>query len=187
MRLMAGEASIVVRRATRMAEKIAAYLSLRRFAADKFPPASLSTDVAKGASISTSPWTPKDAEKHYNMLGWGQGFFRVNPEGHVTVHPDPARATSLDLYRIALDLNAQGIQLPLLIRFSDILRSRASYGSPAVPTTSMDSSLPSASAAIFRTKAESSTMRTRILGGVDMVRRPAGGGTRRAGPTAAGG
>ncbi len=71
-----------------------------------------------------SGWSAKDAEKLYNMAGWGQGFFRVNAEGHVAVHPDPKNGPALDLYRLALDLNAQGVQLPLLIRFSDILRSR---------------------------------------------------------------
>src|SRR4029079_15430547 len=30
----------------------------------------------------------------------------------------------LDLFQLALDLNAQGVGLPLLLRFSDILRSR---------------------------------------------------------------
>ena len=73
--------------------------------------------------ISTPQWSVKDAEKLYNMAGWGQGFFRINPEGHVTVHPEK-NGTALDLYRLALDLNAQGIQLPLLVRFSDILHSR---------------------------------------------------------------
>jgi len=57
-------------------------------------------------------------------MGWGQGYFRINPEGHVTVHPDGNPERGLDLYRLALDLNAQGIRLPLLARFSDILRSR---------------------------------------------------------------
>ena len=72
----------------------------------------------------SSGWSAKDAEKLYNMAGWGQGFFRVNTEGHVAVHPDPKNGPALDLYRLALDLNAQGVQLPLLIRFSDIIRSR---------------------------------------------------------------
>jgi arginine decarboxylase len=58
------------------------------------------------------------------MSGWGQGYFRVNPEGHVTVHPDANRKRGLDLYQLAMDLNAQGVGLPLLLRFSDILRSR---------------------------------------------------------------
>ena len=58
------------------------------------------------------------------MRGWGLGFFRVNADGHVTVHPDQAADRPIDLYRLAIDLNAQGIGLPLLIRFSDILKAR---------------------------------------------------------------
>jgi arginine decarboxylase len=58
------------------------------------------------------------------MSGWGQGYFRVSPEGHVNVHPDANRKRGLDLYQLAMDLNAQGVGLPLLLRFSDILRSR---------------------------------------------------------------
>jgi arginine decarboxylase len=59
------------------------------------------------------------------MQGWGQGYFRINPEGHVAVHVDGNRSgAGLDLHRLALDLNAQGMQLPLLIRFSDILKAR---------------------------------------------------------------
>jgi arginine decarboxylase len=58
------------------------------------------------------------------MAGWGLGYFRVNSEGHVTVHPDANRKRGLDLYHLAMDLHAQGVGLPLLLRFSDILRSR---------------------------------------------------------------
>ena len=58
------------------------------------------------------------------MSGWGLGYFRVNAEGHVMVHPDANRKRGLDLYRLAMDLNAQGVGLPLLLRFSDILQSR---------------------------------------------------------------
>jgi len=58
------------------------------------------------------------------MQGWGLGFFRVNPEGRVTVHPDGNPKRGLDLFQLAMDLNAQGVGLPLLLRFSDILRAR---------------------------------------------------------------
>ena len=75
-------------------------------------------------TISTTTWTTQSAEKLYNMRGWGLGFFRVNDEGHVTVHPDRQSGPGLDLFRLALDLDAQGVGLPLLIRFSDILRAR---------------------------------------------------------------
>ena len=76
------------------------------------------------ATALASSWTTKDAEKLYNMGGWGVGYFRINPEGHVTVHPDADPARALDLYHLATDLSAQGVGLPLLLRFSDILKSR---------------------------------------------------------------
>jgi len=58
------------------------------------------------------------------MPGWGLGFFRTNADGHVTVHADGDPARGLDLYQLAMDLQAQGVGLPLLLRFSDILRAR---------------------------------------------------------------
>ena len=76
------------------------------------------------ANADPSRWTVADAEKLYNMAGWGLGYVRVNEEGHVTVHPDRAPEHGIDLYQIATDLNAQGVGLPLLLRFSDILQSR---------------------------------------------------------------
>jgi arginine decarboxylase len=79
---------------------------------------------AIATTVAPPTWTIKDAEKLYNMSGWGLGFFRINPEGHVTVHPDANRKRGLDLYHLAMDLHAQGVGLPLLLRFSDILRAR---------------------------------------------------------------
>jgi arginine decarboxylase len=58
------------------------------------------------------------------MPGWGLGFFRVNSAGRVTVHPDGNPKRGLDLYQLAMDLSDQGVGLPLLLRFSDILRVR---------------------------------------------------------------
>ncbi len=42
----------------------------------------------------------------------------------MTVHPDGNPKRSLDLFQLAMDLSAQGVGLPLLLRFSDILRMR---------------------------------------------------------------
>jgi arginine decarboxylase len=69
-------------------------------------------------------WTIEDSRDLYNVDGWGVGYFGINAAGHVTVHPtrDPQRG--LDLFELATDLQAQGIGLPLLLRFSDILRTR---------------------------------------------------------------
>ena len=70
-------------------------------------------------------WTIDDAKALYNVDGWGVGFFDINASGHVVVRPDPERPESiLDLYELAMDLEEQGIALPVLLRFSDILRAR---------------------------------------------------------------
>src|SRR6478672_10225123 len=70
-------------------------------------------------------WTIDSARALYNIEGWGIGYFDINEQGHVVVRPDaenPSR--ELDLFDLANDLEAQGVGLPLLLRFSDILCSR---------------------------------------------------------------
>jgi arginine decarboxylase len=71
------------------------------------------------------PWSIARARELYNIEGWGHGYFDINQLGHVVVRPDAHdRSRELDLYDLACDLEAQGADLPLLLRFSDILRSR---------------------------------------------------------------
>jgi len=70
-------------------------------------------------------WTIAQAKALYNVEGWGAGYFDVSERGRVIVRPDrehPERA--LDLFDLANDLEEQGVGLPVLLRFSDILRSR---------------------------------------------------------------
>ncbi|MHB1312826.1 MAG: biosynthetic arginine decarboxylase [Gemmatimonadaceae bacterium] len=70
-------------------------------------------------------WTVDAAKALYNVEGWGDGYFDISEKGRVVVRPDkdhPER--TLDLFELALDLEAQGVALPVLLRFSDILRSR---------------------------------------------------------------
>ncbi|MEP6590784.1 MAG: biosynthetic arginine decarboxylase [Gemmatimonadota bacterium] len=88
--------------------------------------ASSTAPFALTPSADPTKWTVKDAERLYNMPGWGLGYFRTSDEGHVMVHPDGEPTGGIDLYQVAMDLSAQGVGLPLLLRFSDILRSRIS-------------------------------------------------------------
>jgi arginine decarboxylase len=88
------------------------------------PPFAPQQEFDIATTVAPPGWTAKDAEKLYNMSGWGLGYFRINADGHVTVHPDANRKRGLDLYHLATDLHAQGVGLPLLLRFSDILKSR---------------------------------------------------------------
>ncbi|MEO7102066.1 MAG: biosynthetic arginine decarboxylase [Gemmatimonadaceae bacterium] len=77
------------------------------------------------AQIGGEPWTIEESRTLYNIEGWGNGYFDINAKGHVVVRPDKEeRGRELDLFELAMDLEAQGVGMPLLIRFSDILRSR---------------------------------------------------------------
>jgi arginine decarboxylase len=71
-----------------------------------------------------SKWSIDDSRELYNVDGWGIGYFGVNEKGHVVVHPTRDKGRAIDLYEFAVDMQAQGIGLPLLLRFSDILRTR---------------------------------------------------------------
>ena len=69
-------------------------------------------------------WTIKDSLELYNVNGWGRDFFTINEAGHVEVTPGGAGSTKIDLKILVDDLRSRGLNLPLLIRFSDILRTR---------------------------------------------------------------
>ena len=72
-----------------------------------------------------SGWSIDAARELYNIEGWGAGYFDINEKGHVVVRPDRDRPDhALDLFDLARDLEEQGVALPVLLRFSDILQSR---------------------------------------------------------------
>ncbi len=69
-------------------------------------------------------WSVADAVELYGIRHWSKGYFAVNDNGHVTVHPDKRPDRGIDLKQLIDDLQARGIQLPILLRFTDILRHR---------------------------------------------------------------
>ena len=71
-------------------------------------------------------WSVSDAAELYEVPRWGKGYFSVSSAGSVQVHPTKEPSRAIDLKQLADDLQARGINLPLLIRFSDILRHRLS-------------------------------------------------------------
>ena len=69
-------------------------------------------------------WTVKDSVELYNVNGWGRDFFSINETGHVEVSPSGPSSSRIDLKELVDDLRSRGLNLPILIRFSDILRTR---------------------------------------------------------------
>ena len=90
----------------------------------------MATRIAESApAVTSSGWSIDAARALYNVEGWGAGFFDVNDAGHVVVRPSKAHPEhEVDLFEIALDLEEQGISLPVLLRFSDIYLGRNADG-----------------------------------------------------------
>ena len=75
--------------------------------------------------MTSSAWTPRDAAARYNLDHWGDGYFGVGDQGHLQVRPFRDRSpVTVDLYRLAQQLPREGLDLPVLVRFTDILRDR---------------------------------------------------------------
>jgi arginine decarboxylase len=69
-------------------------------------------------------WNIQDAIETYGISRWSKGYFGINQAGHVVVHPTKREDQSIDLKELVDQLQARGIQLPILLRFTDILRHR---------------------------------------------------------------
>ena len=76
-------------------------------------------------SPKSAAWTAQDASELYNIPQWGEGYFGVGPDGHLRVRPYRERSpVEIDLYELARRLPREGLELPVLVRFTDILHDR---------------------------------------------------------------
>ena len=76
------------------------------------------------AGANKPPWTIADSAKLYNIEGWGEPYFGINHRGNVTVSIPGKEGHKLDLAELVESLKGRNLNLPLLIRFPDILADR---------------------------------------------------------------
>src|SRR5437762_4626766 len=69
-------------------------------------------------------WTIADSAELYGVKNWGNNYFSVNENGNVQSHPAGPEGGKIDLKELVDEVMRRGIGLPLLIRFSDVLKSR---------------------------------------------------------------
>jgi arginine decarboxylase len=69
-------------------------------------------------------WSVTDAVEGYDVARWGKGYFGVNAQGHLTVHPTKDPAHAIDMKELIDRLQMRGLDLPILLRFNGILRDR---------------------------------------------------------------
>ncbi len=68
-------------------------------------------------SMQTIPQT-------YGIAHWGEGHFLIDARGRVAARPDLARDEFIVLTELVDRLRERGVRLPVLVRFTDILRAR---------------------------------------------------------------
>src|SRR5215218_9991206 len=69
-------------------------------------------------------WSVADAMDTYDVARWGNGYFSINEAGHLCVLPTKDPSRSIDLKELVDRLQMRGIDLPILIRFAEILKHR---------------------------------------------------------------
>lgn len=66
-----------------------------------------------------------DAARHtYAVPHWGDGYVDINEAGHIVMRPKGATGPALSLPAIVDRARSEGLRLPLLVRFPDILADR---------------------------------------------------------------
>ncbi|GAB2803674.1 biosynthetic arginine decarboxylase [Dyella kyungheensis] len=66
-----------------------------------------------------------DAARHtYAVPHWGDGYVDIDDAGHIVMRPKGATGPALSLPAIVDRARAEGLRLPLLVRFPDILADR---------------------------------------------------------------
>ena len=69
-------------------------------------------------------WSVADALENYGVPNWSAGYFGINEKGHVIVHPQGPEGPTADLKELVDEVRQRGIDLPLLLRFTGILKER---------------------------------------------------------------
>ncbi len=66
------------------------------------------------------------AKRTYNVKRWSEGYVDINAQGELCVNPtNKPNGQTINLATLVDDLKAEGLTLPILVRFTDILSHRA--------------------------------------------------------------
>jgi arginine decarboxylase len=81
--------------------------------------------MEKRPSAKQPAWTAEDSANLYGIREWGHGYFDISAKGEVAVNlKDGSKTKPVSIAQIIKGLKDRGTQLPVLIRFGDLLRWR---------------------------------------------------------------
>jgi arginine decarboxylase len=81
--------------------------------------------MEKRPPSKTPAWSIDDSATMYGIREWGHGYFDISAKGEVVVNlKDGSKTRPVSLAQIVSGLRDRGTQLPVLVRFGDLLRWR---------------------------------------------------------------
>jgi arginine decarboxylase len=76
------------------------------------------------AHLQSESWSVEKSAALYGINNWGNGYFRVNQNGNVSITPRGESGPQVDLHGLLLELQDRGIRVPIMVRFPDIIKER---------------------------------------------------------------
>lgn len=74
--------------------------------------------------MTNDTWTTGDSDRLYNVSKWSNGYFKIEDNGKLKATPNPKKDVGIVIQDVIEEAKEQGMSLPLVIRFHDILRSQ---------------------------------------------------------------
>ena len=73
----------------------------------------------------STKWTVQDSDEFYRVSMWGGGYFQIHESGNLHVFPTgEGSAGSIDISAVVKEALEQGVSLPMVLRFQDVLKSQ---------------------------------------------------------------
>jgi len=69
-------------------------------------------------------WSTEQSDELYRVSGWGRELFSIGNDGKLRIHPRGAEAGSIALHDLCESLVDRGVELPMILRFPEVLRER---------------------------------------------------------------
>ncbi|CAA2935264.1 arginine decarboxylase [Olea europaea subsp. europaea] len=92
-----------------------------------------STNIAAAFTAMPATWAPAQSAALYRINGWGAPYFTVNSSGNISIRPHGVGTLAhqeIDLLKVVKKVSEPkssgglGLQLPLIVRFPDVLKNR---------------------------------------------------------------
>jgi len=87
--------------------------------------------IIEGTDVTTSikkealeQWSSQDSADLYGVGNWGSGYFDINAKGELAVTPFGNAKGSVSLLDVVNGIKERGMNMPVLLRISNILESR---------------------------------------------------------------